>query len=105
MLSITWFKNKIQGLVKSWYPNGQLESQREMADNRRTGILTAWYADGSLMLMENYEQDLLAKGEYFKRGDSFPVGTVYNGEGTATIFDCTGVFVRKINYHCGKPEE
>ncbi len=104
-LSITWFKDKVQGLAKSWYSSGQLESQREMADNKRTGLLSAWYVDGSLMLLENYEQDLLTKGEYFKRGDSFPVSSVFNGEGTATIYDNSGVFVRKINYHCGKPEE
>lgn len=104
-LSISWVKNQVQGLVKTWYPNGQQESQREMVGNKRTGLLTAWYADGSLMLLENYEQDQLIKGEYYKKGDFFAVSSILNGEGVATLFDSQGILMRKINYHGGKPEE
>lgn len=104
-LSICWFQGKIQGLVKTWYPNGMQESQREMVNNKKTGILTAWYKDGSLMMIENYDQDKLIKGEYFKHGDSFPVSTVFNGEGTATLFDGNGLFMRKVSYINGKPSE
>lgn len=104
-LSISWYKGKIQGLVKSWYPNGVQENQREMVDNKKTGILSAWYKDGSLMLIENYDQDKLIKGEYFKHGDNFPVSTVNNGEGIATLFDPNGLFIRKVTYSNGKPTE
>lgn len=104
-LSISWDQGKIQGIVKSWYPNGVQESQREMAGNKKMGILTAWYNDGSLMLIENYDQDRLVKGEYYKHGNGFPVSTVNNGEGLATLYDANGLFVRKVSYLNGKPEE
>ncbi len=105
ILSISWYKNQIQGLVKTWYPNGQLESQREMVGNKRSGILTAWYADGGLMLLENYELDKLMKGDYYKKDDGFPVSNIINGEGTATLFDSNGQYIRKINYRHGVPDE
>lgn len=105
ILSISWYRNQIQGLVKTWYSNGQLESQREMVGNKRCGILTAWYADGSLMLLENYEMDKLIKGDYFRKDDAYPVSSIINGEGTATLFDSTGIYIRKINYRSGLPEE
>ncbi|MGZ3732622.1 MAG: toxin-antitoxin system YwqK family antitoxin [Parachlamydiaceae bacterium] len=104
-LSIGWNQGKVQGLVKTWYPNGGQESQREMAGNKRMGILTAWYSDGSLMLLENYDQDKLVKGEYFKQGETFPVSTVTNGNGIATLFDANGLFLYKVNYRYGQPED
>lgn len=104
-LSINWVKGKIQGHCKTWYPNGTQESQREMADNKKTGMLTAWYMDGTLMLIENYEQDKLIKGEYYKLNQDGPVSTVADGEGEATLFDSSGTFLRKIKYQGGKPDE
>lgn len=102
--SIGWVEGKIQGITKTWYSTGIQESQREMAGNKRSGVLTAWYADGSLMLLENYDQDLLVKGEYYKMGDRFSISRVLCGDGTATLFDSNGVFMRKVKYRQGKPE-
>lgn len=104
-LSISWVHGKIQGIAKTWYPNGQQESQREMAGNKKMGILTAWYMDGTLMLIENYDQDKLVKGEYYKQSHTLAVSTVIDGNGEATIFDGSGLFLRKIKYNNGKPEE
>jgi antitoxin component YwqK of YwqJK toxin-antitoxin module len=104
-LSINWVYGKIQGLTKSWYANGVQESQREMAANKKMGILTAWYQDGSLMLIENYDQDKLLKGEYYKHGDSVPISSVIAGDGIATLYDANGIFIRKVTYSNGKPEE
>lgn len=103
-LSISWMQGKIQGIAKTWYPNGSQESQREMVDNKKMGILTAWYMDGTLMLIENYDQDKLVKGEYYRQGHTFPVSTVANGDGEATLFDGNGLFLRKIKYNKGIPE-
>ncbi len=33
-LLIDWFEDQIQGMVKTWYPNGKIESQREMSSNK-----------------------------------------------------------------------
>lgn len=103
-LSIAWVEGKIQGNVKTWYPNGIPESQREMSGNKKTGVLTAWYRDGNLMMIEEYDQDKLRKGEYFLRGEKNPISTVNAGQGTATIYDSNGNLLRKVTYAHGKPQ-
>lgn len=102
-ISINWVEGRIQGITKTWYPNGVQESQREMNNNDKNGLLTAWYRDGSLMLIEEYEKDKLVKGEYYIRGEKIPISDIKNGKGTATLFDPDGNMVRKVPYHNGKP--
>ncbi|WP_068467580.1 toxin-antitoxin system YwqK family antitoxin [Candidatus Protochlamydia phocaeensis] len=103
-LSFYWYEGKIQGLVRTWYPNGVVESQKEMANNARNGVLTAWYRDGSLMMIEEYEKDQLIRGDYFRKGEKIPVSQVIQGKGTVTVFDADGHFVQKISYANGKPD-
>lgn len=102
-LSISWADNRIQGCVKTWYSNGNLESQREICDNKKNGYGRAWYKDGSILLIEEYNQDILVSGEYFKKGEAYPTSRVINGKGVATLFNEEGQFLRKIVYHEGKP--
>lgn len=102
-ISIHWHSGIIQGLVKTWYSNGSLESQREVGGNKKNGLSTAWYWDGSVMLIEQYENDLLLKGEYFKIGNPSPTSKVIDGSGIATIYEPKGSFLRKIYYKDGKP--
>lgn len=104
-LSIMWHQGKIQGVVKTWYENGMLESQREMSHNKKNGLCTAWYKDGSVMMIEQYEQDLLVRGEYYKRGEKSPVTQVWDGNGLASLYDSDNNFLRKITYLNGKPQE
>lgn len=104
-LEINWHEGKISGLVKTWYLSGRQESQREMSNNAKNGILTAWYRDGSLMLVEEYENDTLLKGEYYRRGDNIPISEVIDGEGVATLYNGEGHFLRKVNYRDSKPFE
>lgn len=101
--SFFWYEGKIQGVMRSWYPDGTPESQREMAGNAKNGILSAWYRDGSMMMLEEYESNKLLKGEYFRRGERFPVSQVIKGNGTAYIFDSAGNFMQKIQYLNGRP--
>lgn len=102
-LSLSWNEGVIQGNVKTWYPNGTQESQREMSKNQRNGLSTAWYRDGSLMMIEEYDHDKLVKGKYLKKGVTLPVSQIHDGNGEATLFDPDGVFLRKIEYHNGLP--
>lgn len=102
-LSFHWYDGKIQGIVKSWYPDGIIESQRDMSNNKKNGLLTAWYRDGNLMMIEEYENGKLIRGDYFKKGDKLAVTQVNQGKGTATIYDAEGHFVQKITYNNGKP--
>ncbi|MEI8365377.1 MAG: hypothetical protein WCF65_03070 [Parachlamydiaceae bacterium] len=102
-LSINWYEGKIQGITKTWYDNGVQESQREMSNNKRNGHSSAWFRDGSLMLIEEYDQDKLTKGEYYSKGEKHPISTINEGKGSATLFDAEGSFVRKVDYLNGKP--
>ncbi len=102
-LSVTWNDNAIHGCVKTWYNNGQLQNQREYSRSQRSGPSLAWYRDGSFMLLEEYEEDRLVNGQYFKINKSEPVSTITNGNGAATLYDETGGFLKKIEYLKGKP--
>ena len=104
-LMVTWYAGKIQGVTKTWFPNGNQESLREMSNNNKNGMSTAWYEDGNIMLIEEYEKDKILKGEYYKKGDFVPVSQVIEGRGTATLYDADGSYLRKIEYNRGTPEE
>ncbi len=55
------------------------------------------------MLLEEYEEDRLVRGQYYKLNKPEPVSTVSNGNGLATLYDETGVLHKKIHYLKGKP--
>lgn len=102
-LSLFWHEEQIQGKVKTWYENGVLESEREMNQNKRHGLCLAYYQDGGLMLSEEYENDKLLKGMYFKRSEKNPVSRIEQGSGIATLHDADGRFKQKITYEHGWP--
>jgi len=102
-LSITWYEGKIQGVVKTWYDNGAQESKREMSRNKKHGLSTAWYRDGNLMLLEEYDHDKLVKGEYYRKGEKFPISIVKEGKGISTLFNPEGGFANKVKYNDGIP--
>ncbi len=104
-LLLTWHSGVLQGPVKTWYPEGGLESQREMCDNKKTGLLTAWFRSGALMLVEEYDNDKLLKGEYYRMGEKIPVSKIEKGKGVASLFNADGNFSKKIYYQDGKPLE
>lgn len=102
-LQLEWFAGEVHGIVKSWYMNGILESEREFSHNKKEGMHFAWYTDGSIMLVEEYEDDILLKGTYYKLGKKEPVSTIQKGNGIAMIYDKDGHFVRKVDYCQGVP--
>ena len=65
--------------MKTWYDNGQLQSQREYCRNQKSGTALNWYRDGSLMALEEYEEDRLVKGQYYKMNQKELVSSVLNG--------------------------
>lgn len=99
----TWQEDVLQGPMKTWFPSGEQESQRELYQNKKNGPLYAWYKNGSLLLTEEYEKDLLMSGAYYKKGDKKPVSRISNGKGTATLYDPDGYFLKKIPYEKGLP--
>jgi len=105
-LSIGWDEDMIHGIVKTWYPNGKLETQKEYYQNKKNGTACGWFSDGNVMFIEEYEKDLLEKGTYYKQHQKSPTSKVLEGNGTATIYDGkTGSFIRKVQYLNGKPQE
>lgn len=105
LLQINWHDDEIFGVVRTWYPNGVLESEKDMVGNKKQGKLLAWYEDGSLMMIEEYENEILVSGKYFKRGEEFPISRVTQGTGFATMYDAQGNFMKKIEYQKGLPIE
>lgn len=103
-LCVHWHDDKLQGIIKTWYFNGVLESQREINGNKKQGLCFAWYKNGDLMLMEEYENDLLVKGSYFKKGDKNCVSKIESGKGCATLYTGDGIFLRKVAYEKGNPK-
>jgi hypothetical protein len=53
--------------------------------------------------MEEYEEDRLVGGQYFKKNQKEPISVIFNGNGTATLYDEQGIFLRKIQYVKSKP--
>jgi antitoxin component YwqK of YwqJK toxin-antitoxin module len=103
-ISIEWRDGIIHGTVKTWYPSGVLESQRELCQNAKQGVSMAWYPDGSLMLVEEYDNDKLIKGRYHRKGENIPASTIDNGKGLAMLFDASGDIIEKVTYVDGKPQ-
>lgn len=103
-LCLQWTDDVIEGVVKTWYENGVMESQREMHDNKKHGFSCAWFKEGDLMFMEEYENDQLVKGSYFKKWEKNPISKIENGKGVATLFDQDGKFLKKITYDRGLPQ-
>jgi len=105
-LQLHWDGDAIQGTVKTWYKNGKLESQKEFYQNRKNGMSCGWYEEGSILFVEEYENELLINGSYYKLKQAEPVSKIIQGNGIATLFDGKkGHFLRKIKYVNGKPQE
>jgi antitoxin component YwqK of YwqJK toxin-antitoxin module len=102
-LQLEWCHDELQGEVRTWYPSGMLESQREMAGNSISGLSMVWYEEGALMLVEEYRDNLLLKGEYFEPGSACPISQVRQGTGTATLFDGQGHVTARVAYLDGLP--
>lgn len=103
-LYIQWHEDMIDGIVKTWYVQGSLESHREMSHNKKQGLFCAWFLQGDLMFMEEYENDLLVKGNYFRPGEKSPISKIENGKGVAILFDKEGKYSKKIFYENGLPQ-
>lgn len=102
-ISLLWHEDQIQGTVKTWYENEKLSSSSEWNNNNKNGLSTSWYLDGALMLVEEYENNRLKKGQYYKRGETKPTSSINEGSGEATLFDPEGNFLKKIIYVQGRP--
>lgn len=102
-LIIPYKEDNIHGVVKSYYPSGKVESEKEFSENKKQGLYCAWYEDGSLMIVEEYNKDELVEGKYMRKGDPFPLSKVKGGKGIATFFDLDGRITKKVEYAKGQP--
>lgn len=102
-LEMNWVEGALSGPCKSFYSNGSPESCWDMLDNQRHGKMVAWYRNGSVMLIEDYDRGKLVKGEYFGLGQSLPVSRVSRGNGIATLHQGDGRLIRAISIQDGEP--
>ena len=102
-LELSWKDDILQGPCRSYYPDGRLESQRECSDNQIEGRCVAWYPSGQLMLLEDYQQGLLDRGEYYELGSLVPVSQVVQRHGTVTLYDASGRKTRSVPIVNGVP--
>ena len=100
---LNWQEDLLQGLVKTWFPDGKQESQKEMYQNKKSGTAYAWYKNGDVMLHEEYEKDNLCSGAYYKKGDKKPISKVSSGKGIVTLYHPDGYLLQKISYEKGEP--
>ena len=54
------------------------------------------------MYMEEYEEDKIVSGHYYKKNQKEPISNISNGNGNATLYDEQGIFLRKVQYVKGK---
>ncbi len=102
-LLLNWAEDAIQGVVRSWYPTGQLEAEIEMVRSQKHGCAFAWYRSGDLMLVEKYEDGVLQEGSYYAPNSSSAISQIIDGSGIATLYDSSGRFLRKVPYEGGQP--
>jgi len=104
-LVIHWDEDTIHGTVKTFYPNSKQERQKEFSRNQKNGMCFSWYENGDLMLLEEYEKNILVKGSYYEKASSDPISKVEKGTGATTLNDKEGTLTRKVRYKKGEPEE
>jgi len=104
-LVLSWRNNQIQGKCRTYYLSGQMESEKEMYQNKKHGTHLAWYESGGLMLVEEYENDRLMSGKYYKKDDKHAVCEVVDGNGEVTLFDSEGYLLKRVKYVYGRPVE
>lgn len=102
-LIMSWADDRLSGPVKTFYPSGAQQSHRNLSENKLQGQAIAWYPNGQIMMIEQYEQDKLLRGEYYSLGCQYPVSTVIDGVGTVSLFAADGTPERSFKVVDGEP--
>ncbi len=100
-IELNWNNGFLHGAIQTWYPTGRLESKKNFSNNKQNGLACAWFYNGQIMFIEEYENDRLFKGTYYQLNDNNPVSTIINGNGFAYIYDKSGSLSHKIKYAAG----
>jgi len=95
-----------EGLVKTYYPNGKIESEIIYVNKIREGAAKFYYENGNIRQEFSYvngKVDGLVK-EYFENGKLKLTYNIENGkkEGRVSIFKEDGTFLTDIPYEKGK---
>jgi len=102
-LIMSWADDRLSGPVKTFYPSGATESHRNLSENKLHGQSIAWYPNGQIMLIEQYDQDKLMRGEYYSLGCQHPISAVIDGVGTVSLFGADGAPERSFKVIHGEP--
>jgi antitoxin component YwqK of YwqJK toxin-antitoxin module len=102
-ITMQWSAGVLHGMVRTWFASGQLESERQIVQEKPHGPYIAYYPDGSLRALEEYNKGKLVDGKYFAFGNAQTVSRVIEGQGTATLFDNQGRMIKEVIYRDGEP--
>ena len=101
-LNITFAQD---GLVKSYYDNGELKSEINFSDNVREGDAKFYYENGNIKEERNYNngkiEGLVKK--YNKDGKLEEVFNIENGrrQGPTSLYDSAGIYLSDVNFENG----
>ncbi len=95
-----------EGLIKEYYPNGNVKSEINFDNNIRQGEAKFYYDNGNIKEILNYDNgkvDGLVKA-YNENGNLHETYNIEDGkrEGPVSKFDSNGVYIADINYENGK---
>ena len=95
-----------QGLIKSYYPDGKVQSEINYSNNIRNGDAKFYFENGNLektLTYVNGRVDGLVK-EYYENGKLKLSYTIVNGkkDGPVSFFKEDGSFINDITYEKGK---
>lgn len=102
-ISLQWQQGLLHGLVRTWYPSGQLQSERQVIQEQADGSYMSYYPDGHVRMVEQYKAGRLVSGDYFEMGATLPISSVRDGNGRVMIYGDTGQLERESIYSDGEP--
>jgi len=101
-----YLEGRVHGMVRSFYPNGNVSEAVSWQNNQRQGEWKRFYSDGSHRLIGHYENDLL-NGTYavFYPDSTLKMKGMYVNnlsEGKWRFYDHKGIEIYTIEYRLGK---
>jgi TonB family protein len=95
-----------QGLVKSYYPNGALQSEINYSSNVRDGLAKFYYPNGKLNREINYTEGRVegVVKEYYENGNVKEIYEIVDGKrsGIASFFELDGKNSKNLTFENGK---
>ena len=104
-----YVKDKLNGAWTSYHPNGQVDTEGQMANDVRTGEWKQYYVNGKLRSVKHYENNQLHGSVelYYNTGTIMARGDYVNDfeEGPWKVFTPKGELARECRLEHGEEKE